>query len=290
LGELAPTKLIIELADITIKHPKGIAKHVLVGIDSNIIMRVYALGLRERMELDLEARLIGEALILNTSLYPMYGDYIKLNDLNKPLELMRNQVEDLGLIIKEGKVIDEPIEDIIKTRNNDNKKSNGIDEYLSFFDFDRKIHIYCAYTLQFSCMIGFEHVNVNFFLILSINLKSKRFYNSIMKEKIKYKGKNVVRAFINVLIFVENFSVVTDFVVIENMDAYRDERMGDVIVGKPFCKVIYVKARRFDGMITIYNGDDSVTYQMARSHLRFKHLINAQCNKMRPLLKVHMTS
>ncbi|GKB57995.1 putative reverse transcriptase domain-containing protein, partial [Tanacetum coccineum] len=32
---------------------------------SNIIKRVYALGLRERMELDLEARLIGEALNLN---------------------------------------------------------------------------------------------------------------------------------------------------------------------------------------------------------------------------------
>ncbi|GKC34163.1 putative reverse transcriptase domain-containing protein [Tanacetum coccineum] len=121
LGELAHTKLIIELADRTIKRPEGIVENVLVGIDkfvfavdfivldmpedikvplilgrpflstphakidvfkkkialrigndkivfksdnptSNIIKRVYALGLRERMELDLEARLIGEAL------------------------------------------------------------------------------------------------------------------------------------------------------------------------------------------------------------------------------------
>ncbi|GKA84461.1 hypothetical protein Tco_0806056 [Tanacetum coccineum] len=204
LGELVPTKLIIELADRTIKRPKGIAKKVLVGIDkfvfpvdfivldmpedikvplilgrpflstahakidvfkrkitlrvgddkivfksdnptSNIIRRVYALGLRERIELDLETRLMREALILNRSLDPVYGDYIKLNDLNEPLKLWRN---------------------------------------------------------QFSCMI-------------------------------------------------------------ENMDAYRDEGMGDVIVGKPFCREICVKARRFDGMITIYNGNDSVTYQMA---------------------------
>ncbi|GKB60223.1 hypothetical protein Tco_0916409 [Tanacetum coccineum] len=42
---------------------------------SNIIKRVYALGLRERMELDLEARLMAEALILNRSLDPTYGDY-----------------------------------------------------------------------------------------------------------------------------------------------------------------------------------------------------------------------
>ncbi|GKC27831.1 hypothetical protein Tco_1035125 [Tanacetum coccineum] len=63
---------------------------------SNIIRRVYMLGLRDRMELDLEAKLIGEALILNRSLDPIYGDYIELNDLNEPLELRRNQVEDLG--------------------------------------------------------------------------------------------------------------------------------------------------------------------------------------------------
>ncbi|GKF12863.1 zinc finger, CCHC-type containing protein [Tanacetum coccineum] len=130
-GGLAPTRLIVELVDRTIKHPKGVAKNVLVGIDkfvfpvdfvvldmpedikvplilgrpflsiahakidvfkrkialkigddkivfqsekptSNIIKRVYALGLRERMELDLESRIMGEALILNRSLNHIY--------------------------------------------------------------------------------------------------------------------------------------------------------------------------------------------------------------------------
>ncbi|GKA36213.1 hypothetical protein Tco_0722704 [Tanacetum coccineum] len=99
---------------------------------SNIIKRVYALGLRERMELDLEARLMGEALILNRSLDPTYGDYVKLNDLNEPLELRRNQVEDLGPMIEDGEVIDEFIKDIVETRNDDNEISNGIDEYPSF--------------------------------------------------------------------------------------------------------------------------------------------------------------
>ncbi|GJR70089.1 putative reverse transcriptase domain-containing protein [Tanacetum coccineum] len=47
--------------------------------------------------------------------------------------------------------------------------------------------------------------------------------------------------------------IVTDFAVVENMDAYRDEDMGDIIIGKPFCKEVCVEARRFDGMITIYN-------------------------------------
>ncbi|GJW96643.1 hypothetical protein Tco_0178451 [Tanacetum coccineum] len=148
----------------TVKHPKGIAENVLVGI-----------GLRERMELDLEARLMGETLILNRSFVPIYGDYIELNNLNEPLEPRRNRVDDLEPIV----------------------------------------------------------------------------------EKL-----------------------------MENMDIYPNRERGDVIIGEPFCKVSCVEARRFDGLITIHNGDNNVTYQMVRSHPRFKHLSNEKCNKIPPLLKV----
>ncbi|GKA93693.1 hypothetical protein Tco_0815679, partial [Tanacetum coccineum] len=72
----------------------------------------------------------------------------------------------------------------------------------------------------------------------------------------------------------------------ENMDAYRDKEMGDVIVGKEFCNKIEVNAKRFDGMITIFNSNDKVTYQMARSHPRFKHLTNVQCNTIKPIMKL----
>ncbi|GJZ87051.1 gag-pol polyprotein [Tanacetum coccineum] len=153
LGELARTKLIVELADRIVKHPKGISNNVLIGIGnfvfpvdfiildmpedvkvplilgrpflstahskidvlkkdyfegrdekiifksmkpaSSLIKRVYMLSLRERKELDLEARLMGETLVLNRLSGPLYGDYIELNDLNVPLELRRDQVDDL---------------------------------------------------------------------------------------------------------------------------------------------------------------------------------------------------
>ncbi|GJZ62221.1 hypothetical protein Tco_0618358 [Tanacetum coccineum] len=51
--------------------------------------------------------------------------------------------------------------------------------------------------------------------------------------------------------------------VMENMDAYRDKDMGDIIVGKPFCRNALVEARQFDRFITIGDGNDSVIYQMA---------------------------
>ncbi|GJV71016.1 hypothetical protein Tco_1491011 [Tanacetum coccineum] len=235
------------------------------------------------MELDLEARLMGEALILNRSQDPKLEDFIELNDQNEPLELNDHEIEDLDLEIENGEIIDEPKVDVVKFRHDIVEKIN---EYPSFYDYDRKIHINCAYNLQFSCMIRYEHVNANFFPVLSINVMSKSFYNLIMKEKIKYKGKNVIGVFMNVPIFVGKFSIITDFAIVENMNAYRDKDIGDVIVGKPFCRVACVEAKRFDGFITIHDGNDSVTFQMARSHPRFKHLSNTQCNNIRPLLQV----
>nr|GEX70131.1 hypothetical protein [Tanacetum cinerariifolium] len=184
LGELAHTKLIVELQDRIVKHLKGIAKNVLVGIGksifpvdfiildmpedvkvplilerpflstahakidvfkrkitlrvgdekiifksvktaSSLIKSVYMLSLRERMELDLEARLMGETLVLNRSLEPLYGDYINLNDFNIQLELRRDQVEDLMPTIEEGEVVDKPMIKEVKTRN-DNKMVYGV--------------------------------------------------------------------------------------------------------------------------------------------------------------------
>ncbi|GKD28712.1 hypothetical protein Tco_1239490, partial [Tanacetum coccineum] len=299
LGELAHTKLIVELADRTVKYLKGIAENILVRIGkftfpvdfiildmpedikvplilgrpflstacakidvykrkitlrvreekiifkgvkhaSSLIKRVYMLSLRERIELDLEARLMGETL--------------------------------------EGEVIEE-----FRTRDGD--LDTGIDDYLSYCDDDKKIHIDCAHNLKFSCMIGFKFTHVNFFPLLYVNVMSKKFHNSIMKDKMVYKGDNVVGALMNVPNFVGTFSVVTDFVVLEDMDAYRDEGMDDVIVGEPFLREVRIKARQFDGIITIYNSNDEITYQMVRSHPRFKHHSNEQCNKIPPLLK-----
>ncbi|GJV01145.1 hypothetical protein Tco_1334714 [Tanacetum coccineum] len=231
------------------------------------------------MELYLEARLMGEILVINRSLDPFLEDYIELIDLNKPFELRRNQGNDLMPTIEEGTVIKE-----FRTRieNLDTR----IDDYPSYCDDNKKIHIDCAYNLMFSCMIGFEFTHANFFPLLYVNVMSKKFHNSIMKDKMVYKGNNVVGALMNVHIFVGTFTVVTDFAVLKDMDAYRDEGMGDVIVGEPFLREVGIKAKRFEGIIALYKSDDEVTYQMVRSHLRFKRHTNEQCNRIPPLLKV----
>nr|GEV22906.1 hypothetical protein [Tanacetum cinerariifolium] len=311
LGELAHIKLIVELADRTVKYPKGIAKNVLVRIGkfvfpvdfiildmpedikvpliigrpflstahAKLIKRVYMLSLRERIEPYLEARLMGETLVLNRSLDPFFKDYIKLNYLNEPIKLRRNQGDDLMPTIEEGKAIKE-------FRTRDDELDDRINDYPNYYDYDKKIHLECAHNIKFSCMIGFEFTYANFFPLLYVIVMFIKFNNSIMKDMIMYKGNNVVGVLMNVPIFVGTFFAVTDFAVLENMDDYRDEGMGDVIFGKPFLRDVGIKIRRFEGMITIYNGNDDVTYQVVRSYPRFKFHTNEQCNKIPPLLKI----
>ncbi|GJR67305.1 hypothetical protein Tco_0013370 [Tanacetum coccineum] len=110
---------------------------------SSIIKRVYMLSLRERMELNLEARLMGETLVLNRSLDPFSEDYIKLKDLNESFELRRNQGDDLIPTIEEGEVIEE-------FRTRDENLDTGIDDYPSYCDEDKKIHIECSIFPSFS--------------------------------------------------------------------------------------------------------------------------------------------
>ncbi|GJU83136.1 hypothetical protein Tco_1285501 [Tanacetum coccineum] len=286
LGELAHTKLTVELAYRTVKYPKGIAENVLVGIGKFVFpVDFIILDMPEDVKVPLIlgrpfSRLMGETLVLNRSLDPLYGDYIELNDLNVPLELRRDQVYDLMPTIKEGEVIEE-----VKVRNDRNMVSKFF-RYPSVYDPSEKIRIDCAHNLKFSCMIGFEFIHANFLPSLPINVMSKKLYNSIMKDKIKFRGRNELGDWANVPIFIGNFYVLTNFTVVEDMDPYLDEGTGEVVAGKPFCEVSCVETKRFDGMITIHGEDESVTCQMVRSHSRFKHHTNVQCNKIPPLLKV----
>ncbi|GKA48136.1 ribonuclease H-like domain-containing protein [Tanacetum coccineum] len=200
-GKLAHTKLTVELADMIVKHPKGIAKNLLVE------------GLPRK-------------------------------------SCIKNRVDESEPTIEEGWMLfKQPMKDIVKTRCD---FIGGLDDYLSDCDFDRRIHIDYSYNLKFLCMMGFKNELGNFF---------------------------------NAPVFIGNFYVIIDFIVVEDMDSYLDEGMGDVVVGEPFCKASCLEARRFDGIITIHDGNDSVTYQMVRSNPRFKHLTNEKCNKIPPLLK-----
>ncbi|GKE45435.1 hypothetical protein Tco_1472719, partial [Tanacetum coccineum] len=155
-----------------------------------------------------------------------------LNDLKEIAENVLvgigDQVDDLMPTIKEGKVIEE-----VKARNN----ARMVSKFFGFpsdYDQSEKIRIDCAHNLKFSCMIGFEFIHANFLPNLPINVLSKKVYNSIIKDKIKFRERNELGNWANVPIFIGNFNVLISFAVVENIDPYVDEGMGEVVVGKPF--------------------------------------------------------
>ncbi|GKA19733.1 hypothetical protein Tco_0699648 [Tanacetum coccineum] len=168
LGDLIPTKLIVELADRRVKRPKGIVENVLVGrpflstthaiinvfkakitlsvgndkiffksnkLTSNIINKVCALSFINSTKLDLEARLMGDELRKNKSQDPNFEDFIEPNDPNEPIEHRRNRVKIFIPIIKEGEGMDEPIFEDIETKFDNIRDNEDECEYLGFYNF-----------------------------------------------------------------------------------------------------------------------------------------------------------
>ncbi|GKC05215.1 putative reverse transcriptase domain-containing protein [Tanacetum coccineum] len=128
LGELAHTKLTVELADRTVKYLEGIAENVLVGIGKFVFpVEFIILVMPEDIKVPLifgrpflstahakidvfkrkiTLRVGEEKMILKVSLDHFFRDYIEINDLNVPLELRRDQVDDLIPTIEEGEVVE----------------------------------------------------------------------------------------------------------------------------------------------------------------------------------------
>ncbi|GJW36895.1 DUF4219 domain-containing protein [Tanacetum coccineum] len=221
LGDLAHTRLTIELADRTIKHPRGIAENVLVRIGKFIFpIDFVILDIPEdddvplilgrpflstaHAKIDVFKRKItlrvGEEKLVFNSIKPvtsiirrvymvnertdlgskaefvgesfnesfdlLYGNYIELNDLDMPLEPRMNQ---------------------------DDFEPTLEPTYRSF------------YKMNFSCMIGYRHVNADFLPSLSINIMTKCFYNSIVKDKGDHEGKNLAGTLIDIPILLGIF-------------------------------------------------------------------------------------
>ncbi|GJU11895.1 ribonuclease H-like domain-containing protein [Tanacetum coccineum] len=249
LGILSHTRLTIELVDRTINQPRGIAKNVLVRIGkfifpidfiildipedddvslilglpflstayskidvykrkntlrvgeeklifksikpaTSIIKRVFMLK-----DLDSRPKLVRED---DESFDPLYGNYIELNDLDTPLKLKTNQD-----VYFEPTFINKP--DNVKT----------ISEY--------------CYKIKFSYMIGYKNVNAEFISFLSVNLLTKSFYYSIIKDKDNHEGKSPAETLIDIPIFVGKFSILLGFIIIDDEDVIRD-----VALGMPF--------------------------------------------------------
>ncbi|GJX58308.1 ribonuclease H-like domain-containing protein [Tanacetum coccineum] len=167
----------------TVKYPKGNAeKHAIVVI-GKFVFPVGFINLD--IPKDIKVPLILGRPFLSTA-------RAKIDVFKRKITL---RVGEEKIIFKSVKPASEVVEEF--RARIDARMVSKVFGYPSNCDHDKKIHIDCAYSLKFSCMI--------------------------------------------------------DFAVLEDMDAYHDEGMGDVIFGELFLREVRIKAKRFEGMITIYN-------------------------------------
>ncbi|GJR99396.1 hypothetical protein Tco_0315905 [Tanacetum coccineum] len=218
LGELAHTKLTVELADRTMKYPKRIAKNVLVGIGKFVFpVNFILLDMPEDIKVPLILR------------RPFLSPALAKIDVYKRNITLRVEEERIVFIS-------------VKTSSSLIKR---------------------VYMLSLREIMELD---------LEARLMGETLECDVIEE---FRTRDD-----------ELDAGTDDYPILENMDAYRDEGMGDVIFGEPFLREVGINTKRFEGMIIIYNGNNEVTYQMVRSHPKFKHHTNEQCNKIPPLLKV----
>ncbi|GJW60029.1 ribonuclease H-like domain-containing protein [Tanacetum coccineum] len=219
LGILSHTRLTIELADRTIKQPRGIAENVLVWIgkfifpidfiildvpedDDVLLILGRAFLSTAHSKIDVYKRKftlrVGEEKIVfkredNESSDPLYGNYIELNDLDTPLELDQD-------VDFEPTVVNEL--DSVKTSSK-----------------------YC-YKMKFSYTIGYKNVTADFIPSFSVNLITKSFYYSIIKDNEDHEGKSPAGALTDIPVFVGKFSIFAGFIIIDDEDITRDVTRG----------------------------------------------------------------
>ncbi|GKB02988.1 ribonuclease H-like domain-containing protein [Tanacetum coccineum] len=265
IGNLAHTRLTIELADRTIKHTKGIAENMLVRIGKFIFpIDFVILDIPEdddvplilgrpflftaHAKIDVFKRKItlrvGEEKLVFKSIKPATSIIRRVYMVKERTDL-DSKTEFVGEAINES--FDPLYGNYIELNDLDMPLEPRInqDDFEPTLDFiNEPTYKYC-YKMKFSFMIGYRHVNADFLHSLSITIMTKHFYNSIIKDKGDHEGNDLAETLIDIPIFVGNFSVISGFSITDDVDI-----TSGVVLGMPFCKKVCVMPKDYGEILS----------------------------------------
>nr|GEY25765.1 hypothetical protein [Tanacetum cinerariifolium] len=103
--------------------------------------------------------------------------------------------------------------------SNDGEMLNELIEYENAGTLrqERIINCFNGDDLAFQCMIGFRKFTAYLDPFLPMNIISRKAYNTIMVGGLEGTGKNLVAIVKEVYVFVESFTYITDFVLLEDI-------------------------------------------------------------------------
>ncbi|GJX91572.1 hypothetical protein Tco_0344898 [Tanacetum coccineum] len=117
-----------------------------------------------------------------------------------------------------------------------------------------------------------------------MNIITRKAYNTIMVDGLGSTRRNLVAIVKDVHLFVESFTYIIDFVVLEDIGEFIVSDMTAVMMGKPFRKVTKLEYDCTKGLISFTRIFDNYTFQMPRTIPRFKSWGYVSWSKITPIL------
>ncbi|GJS59806.1 hypothetical protein Tco_0654590 [Tanacetum coccineum] len=127
------------------------------------------------------------------------------------------------------------------------------------------------WSLKIPCVIGTVYTGHTYIDLQSpINIMSRAHYNKIREKQFQarrnpfepYKFCNFVGRARNMHIFIRSFIYVTSFVISEELDDVIDDRLSEVVLGKPFVQASKLTYDEALGLIRFAQRDDEVMFRM----------------------------
>ncbi|GKB61369.1 hypothetical protein Tco_0917555 [Tanacetum coccineum] len=100
---------------------------------------------------------------------------------------------------------------------------------------------------------------------LPMNIISRKAYNTITVEGLEATGKNLVAIVRDVYMFVESFTCITYFVVLEDVREFIMSDMAEVLMGEPFRKITKLKYDFAKGLVSFTKIFDTYIFRMPRT-------------------------
>jgi hypothetical protein len=104
-----------------------------------------------------------------------------------------------------------------------------------------------------------------------------------MVDELENKGENIIARAIPLHVFVGSLFYLVEFMVMENLGEFIDDKLTQVVFGRPFKRLTNLDEKLIEGLITFSEGDEYFVYQMPRTHPRFKDFSMEKCSRYPPL-------
>ncbi|GJY42121.1 hypothetical protein Tco_0429391 [Tanacetum coccineum] len=189
---------------------------------------------------------------------------------NQPKETNTNDLE-----FDDGSV-DTPLVSPFLHSDNDSDDKEVLNELIEYENArtlrrERIINNFDGDDFAFECMIGFRKFTAYLDPFLPMNIISRKAYNTIMVDGLEGMGKNLVSIVKDVYMFVESFTYIVDFVVLEDIGEFIMSDMAEVLMGRPFRKITKLKYDVVKGLVSFTKIFNTYTYRMPRIIPRLKN-------------------